>query len=60
MREYVHTVFGPWHEIERLALLVREEPVVGTEPRAVLWVRAWVVGQPAQADIPTYRGQVLP
>lgn len=48
------TVFGPRSEIDRLALLVREQSVVGTEPRAVLRIRARVVGEPAEADVPSY------
>lgn len=52
-------MFGPRHEVERLRLLVCEQAVVGAEPRAVLRVRARVVGKPAQAHVAPYRGDVL-
>lgn len=46
------------HEVERDALLIGEEPVMGTEPRAVLRVRARVVRQPAKSDIAPDRSEI--
>ncbi len=56
--ETVRTVLGTGLECERLALFLREEAIVGPEPGAVLRVRTRVIGQPAEADIPSNSGQV--
>lgn len=58
MRKGRRTVIRTRLKVNRHALLLGEEPVVGAEPRAVLWVRARVVGQAPEADVPPDRGQV--
>ena len=52
------TVVRARDEVERDALLVSEETVMGPEPSAVLRVRARVVGQPTEPDIASDRGEV--
>ena len=54
------TEVRPGLKVDRDGLLLGEEAVVGAEPRAVLRVRARVVGQAAEADIPADRAQVAP
>ena len=54
------TEVRPRLKVDRDGLLFGEEAVVGAEPRAVLRVRARVVGQAAEADVPADRAQVPP
>lgn len=54
------TVVRPRDEINWVAFFLGEEPVVRTEPGPVLRVGTWVVGEPAQADIAAYGGEIPP
>jgi hypothetical protein len=54
----LHTIFGAWHKLERNSLLFSEEPVVRTEPRAILRVRPRVLGDAAEAHITTDCAQI--
>lgn len=53
-----HTMFRPRHKLHLLALLLREQPIMRPEPRPILWIRARIVGQAAEADVPAYGGEV--
>ena len=56
----MRTEIGPGNEIDGYGFLLGEEAVVGAEPRTVLRVRARVVGEPAEANVPADCGQVSP
>lgn len=48
------TVLGTGHEVQRLALLVSKETVMGPEPLAVLRIRARVIWETSQANVTSY------
>jgi hypothetical protein len=53
-------VLGPGGKVQRVALLLDKQPVVRSEPRAVLRVRTRIFGQAAETGVPADGGQVSP
>jgi hypothetical protein len=51
-------MMGARDKLDWLALLFHKQTIVRTEPRAVLRIRAWIVGEPAETDITADRTQI--
>lgn len=57
-REGRRTVFGTRRELYWLGFFLCEQPIVGTEPYSVLWVRSWIVWETAESCVPSNGGEV--
>jgi hypothetical protein len=53
-------IFRPRNKLQHLALIGHEQPIVRPVPGAVLRIRGWVLGHPAETLVSSDRGEVSP